>query len=340
MFAFLNRITTPTLFARIFRFEYWPTYIIYFPIVFYWTYLALRARSLTFFTAVNPGFKKVGFLRESKIDILNDIPKKYLPKTAFVSKADGLQDVRKYLKQKKISFPFICKPNAGERGLYVEIIKNYDSLNDYLLKYEDDFLIQEYIPYEIELGVFFYQLPDQSESGISSIVKKEFLHVIGDGTSTIADLMHRTSRAKMQQKRIAATYKNKLDRIPQLGEKVVLEPIGNHCRGTTFLDANDLNDPRLLNTFSKIARNIDGFYFGRFDIRTASIAELYEGKAFKILEVNGIWSEPAHIYDPNYSLWKAYKEILKHHKIMYRISKINHRNNIPYMSLKDALTYH
>ena len=282
MFAFLNNMKPPILFIRIFRFEYWPTYIIYFPVVFYWTYLALRSRSLTFFTAVNPGFKKVGFLRESKIDILKKIPKKYLPKTAFVSKADGLNDVRKYLKQQKITFPFICKPNIGERGLHVEIIKNYDNLNNYLLAHEEDFLIQEYIPYEIELGIFFYQLPDRTELGISSIVEKEFLHVIGDGKSTIETLMQHTRRAKMQKKRMANIFKNKLDYIPKNGEKFVLEPIGNHCRGTMFLDANHLNDPRLLDTFSNIAKNIDGFNFGRFDIRTSSINDLYEGKAFKM----------------------------------------------------------
>lgn len=340
MFAFLNKKKLPTFLIRIFRFEFWPSYIIYFPVSFYWAYLALRSGSLTFFTAVNPGFKKVGFLRESKIDTLKNIPPKYLPKTVFVSELDGLHDVRKYLKQKKIFFPLICKPNIGERGLHVEIIKNYDTLNKYILKHKEDFIIQEYIPFEIELGVFFYQFPDKSQSDISSIVEKEFLHIIGNGESSIQKLMEETARGKMQKKRLIDTYKNKLHRIPKNGEKVVLEPIGNHCRGTTFLDAKHLYDPRLLDVFSEIATKIDGFYFGRFDIRAKSIEDLYKGENFKILEINGIWSEPAHIYDPNYSLWKAYKEILRHHKIMYTISKINHQNNIPFMSLKEALTYH
>lgn len=340
MYAFLNKIKFPVLVVRIFRFEFWPTYVMYFPVFFYWAYLALRSRSLTFFTAVNPGFKKVGFLRESKIDTLKDIDSKYLPKTAFVSELDGLQDVRKYLKQKKIFFPFICKPNVGERGLNVEIIRNYDALNNYLLSHEEDFIIQEYIPYEIELGIFFYTFPDESGSGISSIVQKEFLHIVGDGLLSIQELIGQTTRAKMQEKRLTTYYKKDLNRIPKAGEKVILEPIGNHCRGTTFLNAEHLNDPRLLHVISKIANKIEGFYFGRFDIRAKSIEDLYNGTDFKILEVNGIWSEPAHIYDPNYNLWNAYKEIYRHHKIMFNISKINHRNNVPYMSIKDALTYH
>ena len=44
---------------------------------------------------------------------------------------------------------------------------------------------------------------------------------------------------------------------------------------------------------------------------------------FKIIEVNGVNSEPAHIYEPSYSLLKAYRDIFHHMEIIYEISEMN-----------------
>jgi hypothetical protein len=55
------------------------------PVVFIWLWFALKARKLFFFTAVNPAIETGGVLGESKIIILNRIPKEVVPKTIFVS---------------------------------------------------------------------------------------------------------------------------------------------------------------------------------------------------------------------------------------------------------------
>jgi hypothetical protein len=59
---------------------------------------------------------------------------------------------------------------------------------------------------------------------------------------------------------------------------------------------------------------------------------LSEGKDFSIIELNGAGSEPTHIYDPAHSIFFAWKEIIRHWNILYKISRLNHNfHKLPYM---------
>mgnify|MGYP006172514463 CR=1 FL=1 len=62
------------------------------------------------------------------------------------------------------------------------------------------------------------------------------------------------------------------------------------------------------------------------------------GKNFQIVEINGAISEPTHIYDPNHSLWYGWKELMKHFHYLYKISKHNNQNGVPYLSFKEGVS--
>jgi phosphomannomutase len=62
--------------------------------------------------------------------------------------------------------------------------------------------------------------------------------------------------------------------VLSLGENRLLEPIGNHCRGTKFVNANHLINNQLDEVFSKISEGFEGFYYGRFDMKVESIDDL------------------------------------------------------------------
>jgi len=85
-----------------------------------------------------------------------------------------------------------------------------------------------------------------------------------------------------------------------------------------------------------VSKKIDGFYFGRFDLRCKSIEALKQGE-MKIMELNGAGAEPAHIYHPEASLWNAYKVLFTHWKAMYEISVINHKSGTPYLSFIEGI---
>jgi len=121
-------------------------------------------------------------------------------------------------------------------------------------------------------------------------------------------------------------------------EELVIVPYGNHVRGAKFLDDSCMIDEELTNTIDGICKRVNGFYFGRLDIRYNTWQELKQGKNFSIIELNGSGSEPTHIYDPGHSIFRAWKEIAKHLKILYRISKMNHRlQKTPYMTIRRGL---
>ena len=75
--------------------------------------------------------------------------------------------------------------------------------------------------------------------------------------------------------------------------------------------------------FLAIAIQINGFYYGRIDLKAPSLQDFLEGKNLKILEVNGVNSEPAHIYQPGFSLWQAWKILMHHWHLIFQISKTN-----------------
>lgn len=312
----------PLWLIKITTYEYWTWWAFYIPLLPYWLYLAVKTRSLTFFTNANTCIEYGGFFGESKKEILAHIPSEYLPKSLFVEKETTFSDLKEALINQFSAnpFPIICKPNVGERGTQVEKICDWSALATYLSENPVEFIIQEYIDFEIELGVLYHRLPSANKGQISSITRKEFLAVTGDGKSTIEELMQQQTRARFQLESMRQRLGKGMQEVLPLHEKRILEPIGNHCRGTKFLDNNFLITSALNDVFDKIALPIEGFHYGRFDMRVKSLEDLYEGKNIRIMELNGVSSEPGHIYDPIGNIWKAYRDLAHHWKIIANIS--------------------
>lgn len=339
MLLYWHRFKQTSFFVKWTNWEYYPVTIANIPTVLFWLLFAIRSRDLFFFTKVNPAIETGGVLGESKINILNRIPPEAIPKTLYIKRQGAnTADIVSQLFKKGIQFPIVAKPNVGERGFLVQIIKDEKGISDYLKKVKADFIIQDFVDYPLEISVLYYRFPDEETGHISSICIKKNLTVTGDGKSTIQQLMQSYPRARFQLDRFEKDYKELLDVIPEYDEEVLLEPIGNHSRGTTFLNGNEYITEKLVRVFDKIGINMDGIYYGRFDMKCQNMQVLKAGKEFKILEFNGIASEPAHIYDPTYSVLQAYKDIWAHWKIIYRISKVQDEKGVPSMTLKEAWT--
>ncbi len=316
--------------TRLTRWEFWPFWFLYIPVFVYYAWLALRERSFFFFTSSNPSIEFGGMLGEKKSDIFKLIPDEYYPKTILIG--ENREELLK--KAGEIGFPLIAKPDIGERGDGVELIHNEDELITYSEKMNVDFLLQELVDYPVELGVFYIRHPDQEKGRVTSIVAKDFLKVTGDGSSSVEELLRKKNRALIQLNWDHPRFEQVLTQIPTTGQTVVIEPIGNHCRGTTFLNANEEIDNDLNNAIDRLAKEIPEFHFGRFDIRCRSFDDLRKLEHFKILELNGAGAEPGHIYQPGYSLIKAYKEICWHLDQLASVSRANKHRGFPYWSLR------
>ncbi len=334
---FSGKVKKTVFWHRLTRWEYWPFGLLYIPVYFYFTWLAIKCRSFFFFTAANPGIHFGGMLGESKKEIFDLLPKENYPLTLKLSPDISLSQFRKLMEDNALTFPIILKPDIGERGWMVEKINNETDLENYLSKINVDFLIQEYVDYPIELGVFYYRYPDTPRGTISSIVQKDLLSVTGNGRKTVGELIHESPRARMQLEEVEKRNPEILEQVPRHGERIELVSIGNHCRGTTFLNGNHLISEKLIRVFDEISQKIEGFYFGRYDLRCTSVEDLYQGKNIKILELNGAGAEPGHIYQPGYPLMQAYRDIMHHLRVLAEIGSINRKNGIPFMSLRQGL---
>ncbi len=319
------KIKFPFYLSKWFHFEFWPFWIFYFPVYGYGLYLAIKARSFSYFTAANPGMKYGGAFGMDKMEILDLLDQEYIPKGFLSKKGTSAQSIAEQMKEANISFPVVCKPNVGERGIGVEKIDSEIDLASFLNSQNQDILVQEFIDFPIELGVFYHRFPISLKDGITSIVRKEFLSITGNGKAKFGDLVKENIRAKGRIFYLKKKYKSKWKQVIPSGISYKLEPIGNHNRGTKFLDGNHLINDQLVAVFRSISKPLKGYNYGRFDLKVNSLADLQIGKNIKIIELNGANSEPAHIYDPDYPIFKAYKEITKHMKLIYEISTENRK---------------
>ena len=327
---------------RVANWEFWPLPVFYAPVVLYACWLGLRYRGLTLFTAANPGMPAGGFVGESKDHIYDAMrssqsTNEYLLRHVKVDRSQTLEarvlSVVRFLVINKLTYPLMLKPDVGERGSGVKKINNPDELAMAIKNADRDLILQEYCD-GVEASVYYYRMPGEQTGHIFSITEKQFPFVVGDGHSTLEELILLDSHAICMAKSYFSQHSHQIDRVPELGEKLSLIDIGTHSRGAIFLDGERLRTKRLERTIDSISRRIDGFYFGRFDIRAKSFEDLTAGR-FKIIELNGVTSESTNIYDPRFSLIDAYRVLFRQWRIAFKIGAENRQRGIQPISISE-----
>lgn len=102
-------------------------------------------------------------MNESKIEIYNLIPQKYYPKTKLIRENTSIAKVLHILETEKLNYPLILKPDIGLRGNGVKKVTNLNELKEYHEKADFDFLIQDVIPFEYEVGIFYVKFPNETK---------------------------------------------------------------------------------------------------------------------------------------------------------------------------------
>lgn len=323
-------------FIKLFNWEYWPFAVVYYPVFPVWILLCLRARAICFFNASNPGIENGGMMNESKKDIHDIMPADLYPKTMHFPKETHPENVRSAIASQGFRYPLFCKPDVGGRGKGVKKVKTEQELGDYVSAVTIDFHVQEAVPFEHEVGIFYYRYPGEGKGRITGIVKKEFLTVTGNGKRSIGDLIMNDRRAIVYAESLKNTLAEQWKRVPGSGEKVIVSPYGNHARGSKFIDDSDKIDTQLTQAIDQITSRIQGFNFGRLDICFRDWESLRNAENFMIIEVNGAGAEPTHMYDPDHTIFYAWKEIIRHWWIMTTVCIKNHQLGTPYLSLQQG----
>lgn len=311
--------------------EFWPAWMFYPPVALYGLWLCVKYRSLTVATAANPGIFSGGFVGESKMETLRALT---ATSPTFTAEAeiiggrtieDRLTSIREICSQRGISYPFVLKPDIGQRGVGVKLIRSEAQALAYLKSTAAPILVQRYVEGPQEIGVFYYRFPSESRGHVFAITEKLFPFIEGDGHSTVAELIWRDPRARFMADKYLARFSGRESEVLAAGEALKLVEAGNHAQGCIFRDGMHLCTPALVERIDTISQKLDGFHIGRYDIRYSNEEDLRNGTNFQIVELNGAASEATSIYDARNSLFEAYRTLFRQWELVFAIGHTNRR---------------
>lgn len=316
-------------------FEFWPGSIFYMPIVLYWIAMGFRYGDFSVPSAANPRIETGGLCGESKggiLDLAGAEAKKWIAPYTVMTLARGTrsEDTKIALAAMDaagLHFPVVVKPDIGCNGTGVKLVRDRQVLNEVLASFPDNIrlMIQKLVDAPVEAGLFYVRHPDEPTGRITSITYKEVPVLYGDGSSTIEMLVRRNPRTSLLPDIYLPRLADRLDEVPAAGEPVQLVFTGNHCKGSIFRNGCADATPELTHRLDTLIKDIPDFYFGRIDVKAASIGELRHGRGFSIIEINGVGSEATHIWDSRTTLAEAYRTQFYHYRQTFRIGAANRK---------------
>ncbi|MFN8946741.1 MAG: D-alanine--D-alanine ligase [Alphaproteobacteria bacterium] len=325
-------------------FEFWPQYLFYAPMCLYWAWLSLRFGGMTLPTVANPSIPFGGWIGESKARVFEAAgpqARAMIPPWRLFRRTQAL-DATEVLAQAHaagVTLPCIAKPDKGCRGVGVRRIRNRAELAAYIQAYPDgeDFLLQQLVDHEAEAGIFYVRAPEETAGRILSVTLKYFPYVRGDGASTLEQLIRRDPRAGRLVNIYLPRHAHRLGWVVPEGQPVRIAYAGSHSRGTIFRNGNSLATPAMTEAFDRIARDIEEFHFGRFDVRFTDIQALQQGKGFSIVEINGAGAEATHVWDRKTTLGEAYRALMQQYRLLWQIGASNARRGFRPESLSAVI---
>ncbi len=296
---------------RLRRWEFWPVWAVYPPVLLSWAVNAIRLRGSTLWCHCNPAMEASGMALEEKGGILDSFqsPEGAVKIAKYLRIPAGSPDALAQLSS--FTYPLVLKPDFGQRGQGVEIVHDQSAAARWISKCRDGIVAQEYIG-GLEFGVHWAKFPDAEKGEIASLCGKHPQHVTGDGARTLERLILDDDRAVLMARYYFSKYPDDLQSVLREGEKFTLAPIGTHARGAVFTDERHLITDALRHAFDELGARFSGFNFGRYDVKVPSIADLQAGKNITVLELNGVMGEPAHIYQPGYPWWRGIADLCRH----------------------------
>ena len=339
----LRKLLKNPKWKKLAKWEFWPPAVFYLPVAAKYVSLAIKHRSLILPTLANPGMYAGGLIGESKFETLSELTRAnpefvaptYLAK--FESADQQLGQILKLQEQESLLYPLAFKPDVGQRGFGFKLVHSDNEAHAWVSRFKRDLLVQEYAPGPNEVGIFYYRLPSEERGRIFAITEKIFPEVVGDGRSTLEELIRRDPRASI----VADTYLQRFGadrrRVLASGKSMRLVEAGNHCQGAIFLDGGRLFSFELERKIDEISKSIPGFFVGRYDIRYGSEEALRQGKDFRIIELNGASSEATSIYDPRNSLRHAYRTLFRQWEIVFAIAAENRKRGLTVVPIKTVL---
>ena len=310
-------------------FEFWPTWLMYFPVVFLWLFYAVRYRSVTAPLLANPTIALGGMVGGSKHELMSQakgrcrqaiLPWVYVQVSSEPTLQQAAECIRR-AKEQNIHLPFVCKPDTGCRGAGVKLVVTESALAEVIAKYplEAGFVCQQLATHEPEVGIFYVRHPEDEQGDIVSLTFKHTPSVVGDGKRTLEELVKQDARASGLLSLYRSKNKAAWSAVVPEGHRHRLLFSASHCRGAVFTDAREHITAELTRAINEIMADLPEFYYGRMDVKYSSLAALKGGLDLEIVEINGASSESIHIWDKDAKFWDAIKTLLWQYRTLFQL---------------------
>ena len=329
-------------------FEFWPTWLIYLPVLLQSLGLAIWHRSLTLPLIANPLLPLSGMVGIPKSKLLataqGECQQAILPWFVHTISNAPLSEQLAAIEQKMMtldfSYPFVCKPDIGCRGSGVKLIHDSQQLLESISYYPEHagVMLQKLANWEPEAGLFYIREPNQKTGTIISLALKYSPYIVGDGKHTLAELIEIDPRAGALKHLYFNRHKQSLNTVLSEGETFRLVFSASHCRGAIFRDAQQYITPALSLKIDQLMQQIPSFHYGRLDIKFRDIDSFQHGQNFQIIEINSASSESLHIWDRNTSFREAMRSLLFQYRTLFKLGAQNRAKGFTPPPLADLLT--
>ena len=330
-------------------FEFWPLWVMYFPVAIQWLLLSIRYRSLTLPLIANPSLTLSGMVGATKSELMKmagpqgkrSILNWSVHELNEISTEVQLGQWQQRFLDKGIQFPLVCKPDIGCRGSGVKKVENAQQLLTIMRCYpkETRLLVQKLAKNRPEVGIFFVKNPNTNDFSIVSLTFKESPTIVGDGQHTISELILSDGRASKLKSVYFQRHKKHLNRVLDQGELFPLVFSASHCRGAIFKDARQHITQALTDKIATIINEFPDLNYGRLDVKYEDLQSLKQGKNLEIIEINGASAEMIHIWDKDSRFSDALKTLLWQYRTLFKIGDMNRLKGHKTPGIKSVLKH-
>ena len=300
------------------RHEFWPHFILAVPLMIHFLWQAAVHRSFTLFTLANRGLGADGGVPAgSKFEHYEKfLAEKSDPavaaarvKTVLVPVNETLDNrwekVLSLMEENGIAFPCVMKPEIGDGGVGVCVVRSREHLRNWLEVNPDAAVLQEYVGGN-EYEVIWSRRPGRREGRIQTVVQKDFVVIKGDGERKLEDLIWADDKAVSDGKLFSKINFRSAGKVLDAGETFALAPIGSRIRGANFVSRPELRAGTLADAIDRLADACGDVHYLVLDIRAANDEALAAGTGIRITGVKGAGATASTIFDGYVRMGMAY----------------------------------
>lgn len=245
-----------------------------------------------------------GMVGASKAHLNTKVNQDFRPKDFVFAAGTTVEQMQQIITEQKISFPLFIKPVQGERAAGVQFVPNETAFLALEIDLNRSYLVEEAIMSQGEFCVNVVRGLRTKKFGVLALTERVIPKVIGDGVSTIKQLIALLELTELQKQKIIEALETEfLAKVLEQNISQTVVRTASISYGTEYVKLNLTPEQKKLleHQINQMLLPADGFNIGRFDLKADNLDALLKGDCL-VVELNGIGGMPTHVYETHLSI--------------------------------------